>query len=272
MKKFISTFVSSSAFAAAITFSAVSSANPMQPTVDLSFPKGGALFPEGYRATTISYSPAGTDTPDHQQRVAAGMFGGAAVGSEFFDVTTLYRSEDAVLAYCVDILNGLLRRASSYKVNSLASDQVVEQNGVRRDFGRTLRFLGAVNQVAREKYDLGFGDQNWLNPNAAWMSGAIQVGIWESLYEAKDATLGTGDGWFAATSLGVKGDRFLAKAFEAMGSSDALDARQVKWLQIENGQDLIVDPVGVPAPQPALLLLLGVLVLRMRRRDGERRA
>lgn len=230
-------------------------------TVDVTFPNGSGLFPNGQVTTTITYNN-GMDGP-RNWRVAAGMFGGSASNGVNFDETTLYRSSDDLLAYCVDILNSLLRNTSTYTVNALAQDQVVTNGNVRRDFGRTFEFLGAVNYVAQRDHALAFGSENWLNPAGGWMSGAIQVGIWESLYEKEGAALSTSGGWFSATSLGEKGNRFLNSAFIAMDSSPALDAGRVKWLEIANGQDLLVDPVSVPAPGSLLMVAAGLVVLRL---------
>ncbi|EAQ98096.1 hypothetical protein [Congregibacter litoralis] len=236
-------------------------------TVDLSF-EGRGLFPAGSRNTHIRFDNADFDTGS--MHVAAGMFGGQATNGVNFETSTLYRNEDNVLAYCVDIVERLLRQSNTYNVNDVAQDLVVDLDGVRRDFGRTLLFLGAANEVARRDFAITEGDQNWLNPSASWMSAAFQVGIWESLYEESGQALNVGEGWFTATSIGTEGNQFLTDSFALMGAEvppTAVAASRVKWLQIDGGQDLLVDPVDVPAPAPAALLLLGLsLLLRKRRR------
>lgn len=261
--------------------------------VKLSFPGPNGLFPDGSSNATISYNNlSGANTVN--SGVAAGMFGGVATAVEGgFDVNRLYRNEGDVLAYCVDILNYLLKPQNTYHVNDLEQTTVVTEDGVRRDFGQALIFLGAANEVAsREEFGgLKEGDKNWLNPGSAWLSAAFQIGLWESLYEGRSsqvqvvteapanqlvlaapAGLSITDGWFTATLWGdpqsssnANISSFLSESFALMGSVDALDAEQVKWLRIDGGQDLLVDPVDVPAPGP-LALMLGGLALLLRRK------
>jgi len=251
-----------SILAGAFAFAGATQATPM---VTLEFPAGSAVFPEGYKATHISYNNGVTS---RSINVAAGMFGGVATGATDFDPATLYTSEDNVLAYCIDIMNNLMR-TGSYSVQSIGQTQVdTSASGVRRDFGRTLSFLGAVNEVASGTLLTADKEKNWLNPNSSWMSAAIQVGIWERLYEASGTALSTAGGWFSATTLGSEGNQFLDQAFAMMGSVDALDSNQVKWLQSDNGQDLLVDPVSVPVPATLALFGLGLAGLGWSRRGN----
>lgn len=259
MKAITKTIAVVSICAGTLAFGALAQAKPM---VTLEFPAAPALFPQGYKATQITYNNNVTSKTSY---VAAGMFGGTATGSNDFDATTLYSSENNVLAYCIDIMNNLLSDGT-YNVQAIGQNQVDNSTDVRRDFARTLSFLGAVNEVLTPILLLSDTHTNWLNPNSAWMSAAIQVGIWESLYESDGAVLSTSDGWFEATTLGTQGDEFLTAAFGMMSTAAALDARKVKWLQIENGQDLIVDPVTVPTPATLGLFALGLAGLGWSRR------
>lgn len=260
MNKITKAIVATSMLAGTLTMAATAAAGPIGPTMDMSFAGGSNLFPSGSIVTTIDYdNAAGTSK---RSTVQAGMFGGSASNGVDVDIAALYRRETSVLAYCVDILNNLLKPTRTYMARSIAQHQVEDEGGVRRDFGRTLRFLGAVNEIA----GLSFGSKNWMNPATPWMSGAIQVGIWESLYEEEGAQLSVSGGWFEASSLGTAGNNFLNTAFGAMGDASALDASQVRWLQIAGGQDVLVSPVSVPAPASLALVLVGLGLLRLRRR------
>ncbi|WOJ97026.1 hypothetical protein R0137_00290 [Congregibacter brevis] len=255
--------IGAAAIAGLMGFAGAAQANPM--TVDLNF-SGGGLFPAGSKGSRITYNNG--VNPSLSMGVAAGMFSGTASNGVNFDETSLYLDEGNVLAYCVDIVNRLLRKTNTYNVKEVTPDLVVDPQGVRRDFGRTLQFLGAANHVARTQFNIFEGEKNWLNPSTNWMSAAIQVGIWESLYEKDSSELDTSGGWFQATSIGNKGNQFLADSFKLMGGlkpPPAVDAKLVKWLQIDGGQDLLVDPVDVPAPAPLALLLAGLaLMVRLR--------
>lgn len=235
-------------------------------TVDLSFPRGASLFPEGRVVTTIEYE--NDEGHEVEARVWAGMFGGTASNGVNFNVETLYRNENDVLAYCIDIVQNLLRGTNTYHVRDIAQNQVFEEEGApRRDFGRMLRFLGATNAVVAERKGAKVSDFSWLEPTRPWMSGAIQVGIWESLYEDPEEDLNIDNGWFEAGSLGDNGNRFLDDIFEVMEddfSPAALNAGNVKWMENARGQDLLVDPVDVPVPASLLLLLGGLGVMRLR--------
>lgn len=235
-------------------------------TVDLSFPRG-SLFPEGRVVTTIEYD--NDQGQSLRARVAAGMFGGIASNGVNFDVQTLYRSENDVLAYCIDIVQNLLRDTNTYHVRDIAQNQVFEEEGApRRDFGRMLRFLGATNAVVAERAGAArVSEFSWLEPTRPWMSGAIQVGIWESLYEDPEEDLNIDNGWFEASSLGDKGNSFLDDIFEIMEDDfapAALNAGNVKWMENARGQDLLVDPVDVPVPASFLLLVSGLGLMRLR--------
>lgn len=272
MKTATATILNTALLTIGLSLGTAAIASPIPSTVDLTFRNASGLFPEGNLIATINYNNGDTSK---SSRVRAGMFGGTASNGVNFEPTTLFRSEDGVLAYCVDILNNLLRSANTYNVNSLASDEVDVRDGVRRDFGRTLDFLGAVNFVTEQNYRTTEDDPafNWLTPSASWMSAAIQVGIWESLYEQEQSDLSiTGDDdWFSASFEGSERDKqsaanFLEMAFSAMSTTEALDASRVKWLQIEGGQDLLVDPVDVPVPGTLLLTAAGLGLLRLRKK------
>jgi hypothetical protein len=109
----------------------------------------------------------------------------------------------------------------------------------------------------------GFGERNWLNPANSIISGAIQVGIWESLYDY-DNILDIEKGRFSVTGLHSEGESLLSSTFERMDTSDSLNSDLVLLFQpINGGQTLIGDPDAneVPIPGTLVLMLGGLLML-----------
>jgi hypothetical protein len=251
------------------------------PTVDIDF--GTSLFPEGSDTLKFDFDDGSNSRTSW---VRAGMLEGKATSAVDFNPVDLYFTEDQMFLYCVDIMTDLKTDKTTYDVKEVASDLVVGNGSAgapRRDFGRMLEFLGAVNAtLAGDTYNLSFGDANWLNPISNDVSGAIQVGIWESLYEADGVTLAHSSGDFSIpASLSSDGASFLTTVFNAMGSgsTSALSANQVRWFETDEGQDLLgylndpapdlSDRQKIPEPATIALLMAGVgmLCFRSRRRS-----
>jgi hypothetical protein len=271
-------------FAAVSAIASSVAASPETLELDFSLGNHGRLFPAGKDAMRIHYD---NGAMDRTAAVAAGMFSGTAVegANTTIDTRTLFEDALNVLAYCIDIMQ-LLEASAVYEVEDIDQTAIhIDNSGIRRDFGRMLDFLGAVNTVLQGS-DYGFtpDSKNWLRPDSGWMSGAIQVGIWESLYEADDAALSItrtdtdDDQWFwADTSSGkathdvdMRGLSFLDSAFGLVNSGTGftpLSANEVLWARNDSGQDLLIDPVPVPAPTTIMLLLggLGTSIYRRRR-------
>jgi len=215
----------------------------------------------------------------------AGMFQGRALNaSGGFDPNVLYRGPDDVLLYCVDLFQVINAGASpGYEVLALddaGPNILAAGNGhtVARNFDRTLDFLGALNVFLETSLGFGEGVYNWLNPDSGWMSGAIQAGIWESLYESDSEDLDTAGGDFSVSKLSSQGTQLLSTVFDAVNGAptgfayDALAPNQVLVLSSASFQDMIVGdpPAPVPAPAP-LFLIAGGIALLARRREQDRR-
>jgi hypothetical protein len=214
----------------------------------------------------------------------AGLFQGIAENATGgFDPNVLYRGPDDVLLYCVDLFQRINAGAApTYEVLALddASPNILaagDGHNVARNFDRTLDFLGALNVVLETSFGLGEGVYNWLNPTSGWMSGAIQVGIWESLYESDQQGLNVGSGSFSVTKLSSQGSALLGTVFDAVNGApnafayDALAPNQVLVLASSDYQDMIVGDPPSPAPAPApLFLIAGGLAFLARRREQAR--
>lgn len=242
-------------------------------------------------------------------RVAAGLFQGdarePASGFAGFNPGVLYRGLDDVLLYCIDLFQTINGGASpTYDVYSLSNDSPNVQPGsdapgdhpLTRDFDRTLDFLGALNHVLNVPefgYNVNRGEYSWLNPGDRWLSGAIQVGIWESLYEGAveddpadnggslingagsalvfsvDKSDASRRGNFYVSGLSAPGRTLLETTFGLMDTVGRLDPSKALVLTSDRRQDMIVGdpPLGVPTPAPAALMLAG-LILMARRHAG----
>jgi len=283
VKSFVTNIALATLFAGAATCSCLTLASPMK--LELNFQPGNSnsLFPAGSDAMRVYYDNGSTS---RSITVAAGMFSGAAVegNDTTINTATLFASPDNILAYCVDILKTLQDNAV-YTLEEVAQTQVyTDGSGVARNFGRMLSFLGAVNQVQQTDHGFSADSKNWLRPNQPWMSGAIQLGIWESLYEksGEDLTVrsaGNNDSqWFYADvssnnvswKVDAEGITFLDSVFDLINDDDRsvapVSADEVLWAQNGGSQDLIIDPVDVPVPATGLLLLGGIGALAWRRR------
>lgn len=117
-------------FCGAGTFSASSLAGP---SLALDFPaSSGELFKASYddvRITMNQGSNSPTETDLHKR--AGLLHGGADGGDSDFDVTSLFRDEDEMLASCVDVPH-FPSHEDTYRVEDIATNQVDERDDVRR--------------------------------------------------------------------------------------------------------------------------------------------
>lgn len=223
---------------------------------------------------------------ESSMRTRAGRFSGSATTSDF-DADIFYEDADMVYMYCVDLYQSISSGWNvNYDVHTLSdtgpNTLTTAQHPTERDFDRTLDFLGALNYTLADSYGhLGFEDSvyNWLNPTANWMSGAIQLGIWESLYEdvgnstpawdiaSGDFRVGTTGG--SGNTMDARGAELLARTFGNIGGKgvEALGTQYALVLSSDRYQDMIAGdpPAGVPAPATAGLLAAGLALFRRRR-------
>lgn len=198
-------------------------------------------MPGGYDKVTLTYPGISTTT------VNAGLFSGSASNLVGVEPGIFVNGVDNVLMYCYDIYE---RITGSQVVN-----YTIDFNGPT---ARTLDFLGAVNYV------LHGGKNDWTDPYA-WvhvgdglLGAAIQLGIWESLYETESNGWGLGGGVFKATGIESTTAYWLNQFFTALPSANSLDAKFAMTLKNAGAQDMITaDPPG-EVPEPATFALLGI--------------
>ncbi len=119
----------------------------------------------------------------------------------------------------------------------------------------TLAFLGAVNA-----FIAGGDAYDWLRASTAGLAAAIQIGLWETLYD-NGGTFDLANGAFRATGLNAATATALSGILALYGTAGALDSSLVMTLHTTgaNGQDVITGlrpPLRVP--EPGSLALLGL--------------
>lgn len=251
------TYMHKTLIAAAIAACAV--AAQADPTVTIDFDSPIFSGTEGdtvqYRDTvTITY-PKLDGTGSTSLQVYAGRFQGTASNLVGIEAEKFVDSIDNVWMFCYDIYETIGNgQTVIYSINFDGAEQ------------RTLVFLAAVNAV------LGASDPYaWLRPTTAAEAAAIQLGIWESLY---DTDWDIKDGNFSANGFTSDTDAALTSFFGAIDVSVSLDQRYTMVLEAKGAQDMITGdpppPPGNSVPEPGTLSLLlasaGALALGRRRR------
>lgn len=225
----------------------VASAASVKVTFDNPNIFGGA----GYDNVSISY-PGRTD-----HGVSAGRFQGTVNAYEGVDESIFVDGLSDLYMYCIDVYKPI---AAGNTVNYTID---LDENAGGK-FDRTLNFLGAVNTVLSA--DKVYDPYAWLRldknsaTNSAYMGAAIQLGIWESLYE-------TSSSWNLAQ---VAGSSFWASGVEtttqnwfnsfvgAMTTSNSLDSKYVMTFTNNVKQSMIAGDPPSEVPEPGSLALLGL--------------
>lgn len=176
--------------------------------------------------------------PGGSSKVDVGLFSGSL--SKLNGVaSSVFVSTGDFYAYCYDMYETVHGGGKvTYAVNMTG------------ETSRTLDFLGAVNY--KLSLDRGVYDPYaWLNPGNGAMGAAIQLGIWESLYDTS-SNWSNGSGTFRATAgVASATSSWLSAFYKVLNVSDALDGRYVMTLTAAGAQDLITG--ARPAPVPPVL-------------------
>jgi hypothetical protein len=209
------------------------------------------IFTHGSDTVSIT-SSAAPPNPYANPNPPAGEFGatvdsytGALTGASFVD------SQSDFFLYCYDLLQFISPGGTyTYDVNYTGA------------IARTLDFLGAVNYVLNGNSNTWADPYAWLHPANESQSAAIQLGIWESLY---DDTGKGGDGLWSLTSghfeaTGVNGGTAIDyNAFiAALGSANSVAQNQTMVLENGRYQDQITGlrPPRFDTPEPGSLALI----------------
>ncbi|HRP98566.1 MAG TPA: PEP-CTERM sorting domain-containing protein [Rhodocyclaceae bacterium] len=215
----------------------------------------------GANSDVVSISFPSTGGSTRSRSVNAGRFVGqatdlAGVGPEVF-----VDGVDNVFLYCYDIYQDIA-----------AGDMVRYEIQFDGATARTLQFLGAVNTVMNDGREAAMWDPYaWVRPLTGLQGAAIQLGIWESLYD-DGASWSLRAGTFRAAGLDTATAHWVDRFFSAVDPLGSLDQRFTMVLRNDRKQDMITaDPPG-SVPEPGTLLLIGTalttLLATRRRRPG----
>lgn len=184
--------------------------------------------------------PTGTNT---MASVAAGRFQGVATQ---YDVpaSIFVDGPNDLFMYCYDVFEGIRPGA--------VVDYTINFGGAQ---ARTLDFLGAVNTVMST--GRAYDPYAWLRPVDGYQGAAIQLGIWESLYET-DPAWSLAAGSFRAWRLETATTGYWNQFVQAIPASDALEQRFTMVLEATGAQDMIAGDPPVAVPEPGSLALLGL--------------
>ena len=212
-----------------------------------------------YDVVSIKYPKLDAPGAQTSKDVAAGRFQGEVLEYSGVDPGIFVDGLDDLYLYCYDVYEGV---GGAWVV-----DYTINFDGAS---GRTLDFLGAVNQVL----GVGLGAIDpyaWLRPSTAAAAAAIQLGIWESKYDDEKFGWDIGKGSFKADHVASETRVALASFFDAIASSAPLEGKYVMTLEAVGAQDMITGDPPSQVPEPGTLALLGAAAIGLlptRRRAG----
>ncbi|HEV8501532.1 MAG TPA: PEP-CTERM sorting domain-containing protein [Casimicrobiaceae bacterium] len=242
------------AIAAAFAVSATAYADTITLTYD------NPIYAHGSDGVNLAGNPPGPPTSYPYTSVGAGEFG-AVVNSMTGALTgaSLVDSQSNFFLYCYDLFQ-TIGAGGQYTYN-------VNYTGA---LSHTLDFLGAVNSVLNGPS--GTDQFAWLHPANANVSAAIQIGIWESLYDTEpDFSLTTGTFQASGLDAGTAAEYALFQG--AVSSTNSLSQSLTMVLESTTNQDQITGlrPSSdthnfTPEPGSLALLAAGLIAAGIARR------
>jgi len=205
-----------------------------------------------------------TDGGTTTQTVRGGRFQGTVIGlTGAVSASELIDSTDDFWTYCYDLFQ--------FIHNGETVNYMINLSGPT---ARTLDFLGAVDYVLNGNSNTWADPFAWLHPANHHVSAAIQIGIWESLYDTSDWSLTSG--LFQASGLSAA-TLSQYQAFQDavnLASVNDLPASLAFTIESETRQDQITGRTVRVVPQQelpepgslALIALAGVFAAVTRRR------
>lgn len=223
---------------ATLTFAAMASVSSAG-TVHVEF--ANPIFgTTGYDNVFITFPKLGGGTTT--ENVLAGRFQGK--GTSDLPASIFVDGLDKLFMYCYDVYESI--------GNGSVVNYTVNFDG---ETDRTRDFIGAVNAVmnaGKSTYD----QYAWLRPVDSYQSAAIQLGLWESLYETS-ASWNIAQGSFFATAVDAGTSTWLNSFFGRIPFSDSIDKQYVMTFEATGAQDMITGDPPVRVPEPGSLALLG---------------
>lgn len=220
-------------------------------TVTITF--DNPIFGETGHDTGKIYFPSTPESSNtRNMTVHAGRFVGEATNLVGIAPENFVDSTDSVFMYCYDLYDYI---GAGDRV-----DYTIDFSGA---VDRTLQFLFAVNTVldASDPYA-------WARPTNQWQAAAVQIGIWESLY---DSGWSLDDGSFKIQGFDDETRQWASLFFSELDENQLLDQRFTMVLRADGKQDMITadPPTQIPEPGSLALLATGLLGLAiLRRRQG----
>lgn len=248
--------IASFSIAAGLLFAAAGAASA--DTITIQYDSPNIFNPLSGNSMTVYHNGSGP------LNVSAGRFQATATAMSGITSADLVDSASDLFTYCYDLDQYIWSGGIfTYTINYSGPTQ------------RTLDFLGAVDYVLNGNSNLG--DFNaWLHPTSSVISGAIQLGIWESLYDSSGWDIAAGN--FHATNLssGVSNEWALFQTAVQNAGVNDLPGNRAMTIVSASYQDQIIGrgpPISqqsVPEPGSLALVAIGMLVTSVaRRRRGK---